>query len=81
MRILLGRIMFSGGREEVQNLLYHKASPMPPAPLAVAGFLVAGLVAWYSSDWLAGLLGFGCLVLILLVLSVGMCVGLLVSGC
>ena len=35
-----------------------KASPLPPAPLAVAGFLVAGLVAWEYSDRLAGLLDF-----------------------
>ena len=37
---------------------------MPPAPLAIAGFLVAGLVAWQYSDrfgycWLVGLLLFG----------------------
>ena len=37
---------------------YLKASPLPPAPLAVAGFMVAGLVAWQYSSWLAGLLGF-----------------------
>ena len=35
---------------------YLKASPLPPAPLAVAFFLVAGLVAWQSFDGLAGLL-------------------------
>ena len=35
-----------------------KASPLPPAPLAVAGFMVAGLAAWQYSDRLAGLLGF-----------------------
>ena len=38
--------------------LYLKASPLPPAPLAVAGFMVAGLVAWHYYDRLAGLLGF-----------------------
>ena len=38
--------------------LYLKASPLPPAPLAVAGFMVAGLAAWQYSDRLAGLLGF-----------------------
>ena len=37
---------------------YLKASPLPPAPLAVAGFMVAGLAAWQYSDRLAGLLGF-----------------------
>ena len=37
---------------------YLKASPLPPAPLAVAGFMVAGLVAWQYSDRLAGVLGF-----------------------
>ena len=35
-----------------------KASPLPPAPLAVAGFMVAGLVAWQYYDRLAGLFGF-----------------------
>ena len=35
---------------------YLKASPLPPAPLAVAGFMVAGLAAWQYSDRLAGLL-------------------------
>ena len=43
-------------RSFVQN--YLKASPLPPAPLAVAGFMVAGLAAWQYSDRLAGLLGF-----------------------
>jgi hypothetical protein len=38
--------------------LYLKASPLPPAPLAVAGFMVAGLAAWQYSDRLAGLLDF-----------------------
>ena len=37
---------------------YLKASPLPPAPLAVAGVMVAGLAAWQYSDRLAGLLGF-----------------------
>ena len=41
-----------------------KASPLTLAPLAIAGFLVAGLVAWQYSDrlghcWLAGFLLFG----------------------
>ena len=35
-----------------------KASPLPLAPLAVAGFMVAGLAVWQYSDRLAGLLGF-----------------------
>ena len=35
---------------------YLNASPLPPAPLAVAGFMVAGLAAWQYSDRLAGLL-------------------------
>ena len=34
---------------------YLKASPLPPAPLAVEGFLVAGQVVWQCYDWLAGL--------------------------
>ena len=38
--------------------IYIKASPLPPAPLAVAGFMVAGLAAWQYSDRLAGLLDF-----------------------
>ena len=43
---------------------YLKASPLPPAPLAITGFLVVGLVAWQYSDrlgycWLAGFLLFG----------------------
>ena len=37
---------------------YLKASPLPPAPLAAAGFIHAGLVAWQYYDRLAGLLGF-----------------------
>ena len=41
---------------------YLKASPLPLAHLAVAGFLVAGPVAWQYSDRLTGLLG--CLVLL-----------------
>ena len=60
---------------------YLKTSPLLPAPLAVAGFLVAGFVAWQYSDRLAGLLGFRCSVFVLLVLSVGMSAGSLVSGC
>ena len=58
-----------------------KASPLPPAPLAVAGFMVAGLVAWQYSDRLAGLLGFAVWFFVLLVLSVGVFAGSLVSGC
>ena len=43
---------------------YLKASPLPPAPLAVSGFMVAGLVAWQYSDrlgycWLVRFLLFG----------------------
>ena len=30
--------------------IYLKGSPLPPAPLAVAGFMVAGLAAWQYSD-------------------------------
>ena len=37
---------------------YLEASPLPLAPLAVAGFMVVGLVGWQYSDRLAGLLGF-----------------------
>ena len=59
-----------------------KASPLPPAPLAVAGFMVSGLGDWQYSDRLAGLLA--CRVLlsgfVLLVLSVGVFAGSLVSG-
>ena len=92
---------------------------MPPAPLAVAGFMVAGVAAWQYSDrpagllacwvllsgfcfastlcwsvcWLVGfwmswlgqysdrLVGFCCLVFVLLVLSVGVFAGSLFSGC
>ena len=59
---------------------------MPSVPLAVAAFLVAGLVAWQYSDGLVGLLAcwvslsvflFVCF---LLVLSVGVFDGSLVSG-
>ena len=44
--------------------VYLKASPLPPALLAIAGFLVDGLVAWQYSDrfgycWLVGFLLFG----------------------
>ena len=45
---------FGGG----DSYNYLKASPLPPAPLAVAGFMVAGLAAWQYSDRLAGVLGF-----------------------
>jgi hypothetical protein len=45
------------------SMIYLKASPLPPAPLAVAGFMVAGLAAWQYSDRLAGLLGFAVWVL------------------
>ena len=55
---------------------YLKASPLPPAPLAVAGFMVAGLVAWQCCDRLAGLLDFA-----VQLLSVGVFAGSLVSGC
>ena len=62
-----------------------KASPLPPAPLAVAGFMVAGLVAWQYSNRLVGLLSFAVwfcwLAQVLLVLSVGGFAGKLVSGC
>ena len=44
-------------------IIYLKASPLPPAPLAVAGFMVAGLAAWQYSDRLVGLLGFAVWVL------------------
>ena len=45
-------------------MVYLKASPLPPAPLAIAGFLVVGLVVWQYSDrlgycWLVGLLLLG----------------------
>ena len=33
-----------------------RLSPLPAVPLAVAGSLVAGLMAWQYSDRLAGLL-------------------------
>ena len=44
--------------------VYLKAWPLPPAPLATAGFFVAGLGAWQYSDrfgygWLVGFLLFG----------------------
>ena len=79
LKIAWARIPATRRRVSIRLICYVKA--LPPAPLAVAGFLVTGLGAWQSSDRLAGLLGFGCLVFVLLVLSVGMCVGLLVSGC
>ena len=44
---------------------YLKASPLPPAPLVVAGFLVAGLLAWQYSDRPL-LVRFCCLVFVLL---------------
>ena len=56
------------GRESFNLLVrcecQYKASPLPPAPLAIAGFLVAGLVVWQYSDrlgycWLVGLLLLG----------------------
>ena len=53
-----------------------KASPLPPAPLAVAGFMVAGLMAWQYYDRLAGLLDFA-----VWLLFVGVFAGSLVSGC
>ena len=63
-----------------------KASPLPPAPSAVAGLLVAGLAAWQYSDPLAGLLacwlvGFCVLAFVLPVLSIGVFAGSWVSGC
>ena len=60
-----------------------KASPLPPAPLAVACFMVAGLVASHYFDRLAGLLGFAVWFLFRypIVLSVGVFAGSLVSGC
>ena len=61
--------------------IYLKASPLPPAPLAVAGFMVAGLVAWQYSDRLAGLMGFAVCFFVLLVPSVGVFAGSLVYGC
>ena len=60
---------------------YLKASPLPPAPLAVAGFMVAGLAAWQYSDRLAGLMGLAVFFFVLLVPSVGVFAGSLVSGC
>ena len=54
---------------------------LPPSPLAAARFLGAGLVSSQYSDRLAGLLVFCCLVFVWLVLSVGICAGLLVSRC
>ena len=60
---------------------YLKASPLPPAPLAVAGFLVASLVAWQSSYRLAGLLGLAVCSFVLPVLSAGVFVGSLLSVC
>ena len=44
---------------------YLKASALPPAPLAVAGSMVVGLVAWQYSDQLVGFLT--CWVLLLAV--------------
>ena len=43
---------------------YRKVSPLPPGPSAIAGLLVAGLVAWQYSDrlgycWLVGFLLLG----------------------
>ena len=44
---------------DFQKMTFRKnnlmASPLPPAPLAVAGFLVAGLVSWQYSDRPVGL--------------------------
>ena len=63
---------------------YLKASPLPPAPLAVEGFLVARLVAWQYSI-LIGLLacwplrGFAAWFFVFLALSVGVFAGSLVS--
>ena len=57
-----------------------KTSPLPPAPLAVAGFLVA----WQYSDRFAGLLVcwvFAVCFFVLLVFSVEVCAASLVFGC
>ena len=61
--------------------VYLKASPLPPAPLAVAGFMVVGLVAWQYSDRLAGLLDLAVRFFAVLVSSAGLFAGSLVSGC
>ena len=61
--------------------IYLKASPLPPAPLAVAGVMVVGLVAWQYSDRLAGLLDLAVRFFAVLVSSAGLFAGSLVSGC
>ena len=61
-----------------------EAPPLPPAPLASAGFLVAGLVASQYSNRFGCLLAcvFCCgLVVVLPVLSVAMCTSSFVSEC
>ena len=58
-----------------------KASPLPPAPLAVAGVMVVGLVAWQYSDRLAGLLDLAVRFFAVLVSSAGLFAGSLASGC
>ena len=62
---------FSGRDHDSHNQYGLKALLLPPAPLAIAGFLVAGLVAWQYSAVLilAGLLVFCCFGLVLLALS------------
>ena len=61
--------------------IYLKASPLPPAPLAVAGVMVVGLVAWQYSDRLAGLLDLAVRFFAVLVSSAGLFAGSLASGC
>ena len=63
-------------------LFYRNASPLPLAPLTVAGFLAVVLLALaiLSAYRLAGLLGFCCLVFVSLGFSLSMCAGSLVSG-
>ena len=70
-----------GERSNEFITLYPKVSPLPPAPLAVAGFLVAGLVAWQYSDRLAGLLDLAVRFFAVLVSSAGLFAGSLASGC
>ena len=58
-----------------------KASPLPPAPLLTAAGWLAGRLALQYSDRLDGLLGFCCLILVLLNLSAEVCADSLVAGC
>ena len=62
-----------------QLIDYPKLPPLPPTPLAVVSLLVTDLVACRYFDRLDDLLGFCCLVFVSLLLSVGVCVGSLVS--